>query len=692
MPLAWTHRPVRFFQHLLREADAIDLDVNDLIAEIKSLGAGGCIAMGGGFSAWYPTRLSSQTINPHLSFDFLGDFLKAAKAEGIRVLVRMDISKGREGMEHSHPDWFVQREDGGISTVWSMPQICATGPFWQNETFAILDEVLASYPDVDGFFFNYLHVPRCHCPRCASMVREATGQEIPKHGVRSPAYEAWRQEFLANYMGRVRNFIRERSPRAALVPYHHVHDGWDIGRMSKVSDIIGSQISNPVMPNPVDPQPAWNHWAAEEALTARALKPGNAPLLIQTTSEVFASRQTAMPDVRLVHNLVEAAAHGASTAPAVNGLLRQDDPRFVPALQKLGLYQAKQATWYEGLRSLARIAIVKSESSRLWGPDAGRPAGAPDGCGHVAEFRGFFEMATDLRYPCDIVVAGSLRDAELERYKAILLPAVHCLSDDDARALDTYVRNGGNLIASADLAAYDEVGVRRSAPPLGCLPGTPGESHGVDGAYFALSDARFRNALEGIPHVAAAGHFWVPFSSEGANGTDLRLIGPFPNNAPEFTLVEGPGTEPGLIEREFGLGKAMWMPWRIGSLYHRFSMPEYRRLFGVLLENVAGTVPVSTTASSAVELICYEHSNGMVLHALNGAATRTKGLTELTALAGLEITVKTDAARAIDLQTGNALPVRKTHQHLTIRIDRLENFMAIALPNGESREDDVIRG
>ncbi|KQU72442.1 hypothetical protein ASC75_23965 [Aminobacter sp. DSM 101952] len=689
MSLDWTRRPVRFFQHLLREADAIDLDVNDLIAEIKSVGANGCIAMGGGFSAWYPTRLSSQQINPHLSFDFLGAFLKAAKPEGVRVLVRMDISKGREGMELVHPDWFVQREDGSISSVWSMPQICATGPFWQNETFAILDEILASYLDVDGFFFNYLHVPRCHCPRCVSMVYEATGQKIPHHGIRSPAYETWRQDFLADYMGRVRNFIRERKSEAALVPYHHVHDGWDIARMSEVSDIIGSQISNPVMPNPVDPQPAWNHWAAEEALTARALKPGNAPLLIQTTSEAFASRQTAMPDARLVHNLIQAAAHGASTAPAVNGLLKQDDPRFVPALQELGLYQAGQARWYEGLRSIARIAIVKSEASRLWGPDAGRPAGAPDGCGHVAEFRGFFEMATDLRYPCDIVVAGSLRFAELERYEAILLPAIHCLSDDDTHTLDTYVRNGGKLIASADLAACDENGVGRSTPSLGCLPGIPGGSHSVDGAYFALSDASFRSVLEGIPHVAAAGDFWIPFSSESGNGIDLRLIGPFPNNAPEFTLVDGPGTAPGLIEREFGLGKAMWLPWRIGSLYHRFSMPEYRQLFGVLLETVAGSAPVSTTASSAVELICYEHSNGMVLHALNGATTRTKGLTELTPLAGFEITVKTDAVRAIDLQTGEALPVRKTHQHLTMRIDRLENFMAIAVPGGEGRGDDV---
>lgn len=684
MPLEWTRQPVRFFQHLLREADACGLDVGQLIAEIKSVGAGACIAMGGGFSAWYPTKLSSQTVNPHLTFDFLGAFLDAAKEEGIRTLVRMDISKGRVGMEMKHPDWFVRREDESVSTIWAMPQICATGPFWQQETFAILDEILTSYPKLDGFFFNYLHVPRCHCARCASAVLEATGEVVPMGGVRSPAYETWRQDFLADYMGRVRDFIRERNPEAALVPYHHVHDGWNIRRMAKISDIIGSQVSNPVMPNPVDPQPAWNHWAAEEALTARALKPGSAPILIQTTSEVFASRQTAMPDARLIHNLVQVAAHGANTAPAVNGLLQQDDPRFVPALEQFGGYQAKQAKWYEGLRSIARIAIVKSEASRLWGPDAGRPAGAPDGCGHVAEFRGFFEIAADLRYPCDIVVAGDLSVADLQRYDAILLPAVHCLSDADARAIDTYVRNSGKLIASADLARCDENGRERGSPPLSCVPRLPGETRIVNGAYFALSGQALRSAFDGIPHVAAAGEFWVPFPERGNAADDLRLIGPFSNNAPEFTLVEGPGTEPGLIEEQYGQGRVVWLPWRIGSLYHRFSMPEYRQLLGVLLETMIGSPPLRTPASSAVDLILYGHPDGMVLHVLNGAATRTKGLMETTPLAGFEIVVETDADSATDLQTGKTLQVSKTERHLTVRLDRLDSFAAIALLRGES--------
>src|SRR5690606_14132696 len=112
-----------------------------------------------------------------------------------------------------------------------------------------------------------------------------------------------------------------------------------------------------------------------------------APLLIQTTSAVFASRQTAMPKARLVDNLMQAAAHGGSTAPAVNGLLAQDDTRFVPALDLVGEHLSRHAKLYAGLRINARIAVLRCEASRMWGEDAGRSAGAPDGNGHVAEFR-----------------------------------------------------------------------------------------------------------------------------------------------------------------------------------------------------------------------------------------------------------------------------------------------------------------
>ena len=675
----WTRQPRRYFQHLLREVDAIGLNPASLIAEAREMGANGYIAMGGGFSAWYPSALSSQTVNPHLETDVLGGIVAAAKSSDVRVLVRMDISKAREGTEAIHPEWLVHRPDGSIGTVWDMPQICATGPFWQHENFAILDEIASRY-DADGFFYNYFYVARCYCERCERIVREATGMTVPAPGVRSPAYENWRQQSLAAYSRRLQQHIHAKNPDAAFVPYHHVRDGWDVDAMSAVSDIIAVQASNPVVPNPIDPQPMWNHWAAEEALKARALKPKAAPLLIQSTSEFFASRQTALPSGRLLHNLTLAAAHGASTAPAVNGTLVQDDPRFIPTIRNFGAFITGNAQWYEGLTSPARIAILRSEDSVAWGPDGGKLAGDVNKPGHVAEFRGLYEALSALRYPCDLVLSGTLTLERLSRYEMVILPAVSCLSTSDAAAIDQYVQAGGTILATADLAACNEFGQQADEPLLSALPARPGAEQSAVGAYFEIVAPALQQAFENVPQIGASGPFWSPFAlGDKMISADLRLIGPFANNAPEFTVVKGPGTHPGLIERAFGKGIAQWLPWRIGALYQRYGIAEYLTLIGHLVARIIGAPPIVSDASPAVDFTLYHHPKGMVLHVLNGATVQGRPLIETTPLVGFDIAIVTRAETALCLQTQTQIPARREGDHLVVSLKRLDTFATIAL-------------
>jgi hypothetical protein len=683
MPLSWTKTPLRFFQHLLREEDARGLDAETLVQEARSVGANAIVAMGGGFSAWYPTESVMQAVNPHMSGDFLGEVLAAAEAAKLRVLVRLDISKGRAGLESDRPEDLVRDVKGGFTTIWDMPQICATGALWQDEVFANIDDLLVRYPDLDGFFFNYLHVAKCHCPRCQAIVLEATGAPVPAGPERDPTYERWRQVFLAEYVGRIRDAVHRRNPGAAIVPYHHVHDGWDVARMAEVSDIISSQVSNPLIPNPLDPQPIWNHWAAEEALTALALKPEAAPLLIQTTSEVFASRQSAMPDARLAHNMLQAAAHGASTAPATNGLLSAGDARFRPMLERIGSFLEQHADWYRDLRPEASVAVIRSEQSRLWGEDAGRMAGAPSGNGHVAEFRGVFEMLADLGHTPELRLTGALEQSDLARFDAIIAPAVQCLSEADAAVLDGYVAAGGTLIVTSDTGRANAAGMPRGAAAFASLPALPGAAREIDGAYFHRTDpdgstGAAENILQGARTIAATGLFWTPFEDRQPED-DLHLIGPFSNNAPEFTVLPDHGEAPGLIRRAHGAGQAVWLPWQIGALYHRYAMPEYRAILAGMLDRAGARARVDCPAGPAMEAILGRHPDGHLLTLLNRASAAGRPLVEPPALAGMTIPVRTDARIATCLETGRILPSRRQGDWLQIDIDRLMLFRVIAL-------------
>ncbi len=676
MTQAWWRQPTRVFQHLLRERDAIGLDPAALIDEAKEMSAEAYLSMGAGFSAWYPTALSSQQINPHMRGDFLGAVIEAAHRQDMRAIVRVDISKGRASWLTRDPDWFTRDAEGAPRLIWEMPQTCATGPFWQREAFAMLDELLTRYR-VDGFFFNYLNVGRCHCARCQAQVRAATGAAVPRDGQRTPAYERWRQDHLAAFFTRVRDFVHARSLGTALIPYHHLRDGWSYRAMASIADVVSAQCSNPVVVNPIDPQPQWTHWAAEEALLARAAKPGVAPMLVHSGSAFFASRQTAIPGDRLVRSLVQGAAHGAPPMPAINGRLAGDDPRAIPALREFARFHARNAHWYRGLRSLARIAVLRSQDSIDWGPDGGRAAGDSRVPGHVAEFRGVYEMITALRYPCDVLPDGGVSVDELARYAAVVLPAVSCLRDADATALDAYVAGGGTLIATADLGACDGDGGRRERAVLAALPALPGAPRSIGGAYFRIVASRLREILGGIPHIGADGAFWSPGLADAA--ADLCVIGPFSNNAPEFTIVEGPGTDPGMIHRRHGEGHVWWLPWRIGALHHFFAIPEYGAFLGHLLEQVAGSPPIRTDAPPAVECILYGHRDGELLHLVNNAALLNKPHIATIPIAGFEIGVTSRAVHALDLANDTPLKTRRDGNEIWFRLDRLDYFAAIAL-------------
>jgi len=190
-------------------------------------------------------------------------------------------------------------------------------------------------------------------------------------------------------------------------------------------------------------------------------------------------------------------------------------------------------------------------------------------------------------------------------------------------------------------------------------------------------ESELRARLEGIPHVGADGEFWSPPVPDAQH--DLRLIGPFRNNAPEFTLVEGDGAEPGRIRRAHGKGEAIWLPWRIGALHHLFAITDYAAILGHLLESAIGTPPIVTTAPAAVECILYGHPRGVVLHLVNGAAAQTKPLIATVPLAGFEVAVATDATHATRLDTGAKLAATRDGGMLRFVVDRLDSFLAVAL-------------
>ncbi|NDA47387.1 MAG: hypothetical protein EBY21_08960, partial [Alphaproteobacteria bacterium] len=426
-------------------------------------------------------------------------------------------------------------------------------------------------------------------------------------------------------------------------------------------------------------QPQWAHWAAEEAMLARGLKPGAAPLLVQTASGFFASRQTAMPPQRMLRNMAEANAFGASVMVAVSGRLGGDDPRSVRAIRAFGKLAEATAPWLEAAQSVAKIAVLRSQASIDYGPDTGRLAGRPDGWGHVGEARGVYSALMRLRYPADILPAESVEPGLLAGYEIVIAPALSCLSGELADLLEAYVSAGGTLIATGDFGACSQTGEPRASPACAALPALPGESRSLTGAYFAIDLPNVSARIGGAPHMGAEGKLWMPAIGSQDWTTGLKVIGPFRNNAPEFAVVRGPGNDPGLLQRRHGQGRVIWLPWLLGAAFGLYGVEDHAFVLADVIESTAGPAPIRSDAPAAVSFALARIQKGWLLHIFNDASVQGMPMTSEVPLAGFEVAVDCWADQALDVVSGLPLPIAREKGLCKVHLKRLDTYRCIAL-------------
>jgi hypothetical protein len=85
----------------------------------------------------------------------------------------------------------------------------------------------------------------------------------------------------------------------------------------------------------------------------------------------------------------------------------------------------------------------------------------------------FGQMLLDMHVPFDYLVAErDLTPQSLSRYKALILPDLGCLSNDEISALTVYVNGGGAIYATHGMGKYDEDLQRRTPWAIETLSGT----------------------------------------------------------------------------------------------------------------------------------------------------------------------------------------------------------------------------
>ena len=632
----WWRHPFRIFQTNIREIDS-GLDVERNVRDIVDFGGSVWLLNAGGIVSHYPSKLDHQHPSPWLrdrpSGDLLNDAIDEAHRHGVRVMARCDFSKLHRDQFEKHPDWFYLSPKGQRQIYNGLYSACPSGPYYQEKSLEVIDEILSGYA-VDAFFFNMFGMALrdysgtyhgiCQCVNCRRRFAEFSGgMDLPKEeAYADPAYPVWRRytrELLDGIAGRVREVIKSRRPDVCLL-------------LNSNPDVTFHEINNAVD----RPLPLWRYHAGEVAKTSRNAHPGR-PVAINCVMfwdipYRFAAEQPGMVQL----SLAQVIANGANPYAYVLGhTANQPDRKNFPAVRRMMQFHKANERWYDGAESAAETLLVSpTQSQDAYGDEFGAKG--------QASFRGAYRALVETHIPFDVLPDSCLAEAEgdgrLGRYRAVVLPNAAALSDEQCALLDGYVERGGGLVATFETATHDATGQPRAGGVLGLaslgaarvLARRDGFKE-LRGSYLRVTRREDLADLPDTDLIPVDRAFLYVEERDGAEPS-FTFVGPGRYGPPEKCWWDGEMEtgHPGLLWRTHGRGKTAYFPWPVDALFHGHSLMECRSLLGHAVRTVAGDGQVETDLPPQVEvtLATQSSSGAALLHLVNGSGHQDRSYFE----------------------------------------------------------------
>ena len=630
-PPNWWRRPLRAVHTVLREPDAAGFDLDGVLDWLRRWRANVYAVNGGGLSAFYQTRVLLQRQNPYLGGrDLFKEVVDACHREGIKVVARMDFRGGHRAQFEAHPDWFGADAAGAPKLTSGLYAACPNSPF-RNEgyAFVVVREVFERC-DPDGIWENAASFGgRCYCPTCARKFFEETGHPLPRgEDWGDPVwrrYVRWRYDCVREHTQRLRDVVKafgddksyggeffsylEGNARENAQDVDEIAALWDY-QMACIFPLTRGSFRSPLLPVPL--------WRAEEQMKyLRATGGGNwradegrrtkdEPRLAgnRRSSSVFRPSSAVPPQtpVMLYGHFDNTSRY---TTPAreelrlwLAGMAAQGgspwdcsfvgvppgrwwDRRHDDVVEGFYRFMAEHEAAFAGLESVAEVAVVHSQRTQ-----DRFASGDPARDGYITHVRGW-ELALFARHlQWDVLPPSGVRLDALRRYRAVVLPNVACVSDEEAAALRRYVAGGGALLGTFETGCFDADGGPRASGAGGALDDVFGvHDLGLPARGplpFAYTRIRLRDALtagfEGTEIITNEGFVRQVGVRDGArvHATLVPEIFPQPPDLSYPALWDNPA--PVLVTNRYGQGRAVYFANQTDRLNVTSGHPDHQRL------------------------------------------------------------------------------------------------------------------
>jgi len=614
----WMTEPLRWLQTNIREPDAAT-DPKVLVAEAARFHANVLHLNMGGIAATYPTtqpfHARSSGLGPNR--DFFGDALKEAHARGIRVVGRFDFSKVRKDAFDAHPEWFFRKADGSPAIYNGLYSTCINSAWYHEQAPRILAEALEKY-DVDGLFFNMF----------GNQARDYSGNFLG-HCHCAECKRRFKSSFGRDLPEKADDpdygkFMFTSSREVAREFGRIIHEkrpkaGY-FNYLEEWTDGIMSE-SNTAVTRPL---PLWPYTSSDNVNRARNSQPSKMSVNLCMQFVDYAWRFATVPAQEIVIRLWQNIAQGGALAFAINGTFDQQDRQAVEAARPVFQWAATNQEYLANQESMARVILLTG--------------------GDTAAYRGLFRFLSEEHIP--FAVSTNL-DWIGKRQVDLVLTA-----NADTTALEPYIRSGGRVLIAAPGAQKTDVK-----------------------GYVRVRDPKRFPSLSQTSLLLLDGPFTELPPSPGA---PLTLVPPSMFGPPEFIHVDIRNTDiPALISRNEG--RVLWLPFNIGALYYRLSLPAHAALLRDLVNELLPRRQLTTDAHPLIEISMMRQKGRTLVHLVNLTGHSQTGYFAPLPVESIRISLEGDFASAQALRSAQPIPVKRTAGRTELTMPRLRDYELIVL-------------
>ena len=693
----WYRRACLWGQTNITEKDPARYDIGWWRGYWKRTQVQAVIINAGGIVAYYPSKFPLHHRAEFLGDrDLFGELAKAAHADGIFVVARMDSNRTAEDFFQAHPDWFARDASGQPYRAADKYIACINSPYYDAYLPDVLREIIErSRPDgfTDNSWAGLGRESICYCDNCTRKFKAGLGKALPrKADWNDQAYREW---IMWSYARRTEVWeLNNRTTRAAGGPdciWSGMNSGSvtaqarsfrDLKEICARADIMmldhqrrdddtGFQ-QNGDTGKRVHMLAGWDK-VAPESMAMYQSGPG----YYRVASKPAAEGRMWM---------IAGIAGGIQPWWHFVGAYHEDRRMYQTAEPVMRWWKTNQRYLVERT-PVASVGIVWSQrNTDFFGRDAA--AEVVD-----APYTGFMHALIRARIPYLPIHADDI-ERQASGLRVLVLPNVGALSDAQVAAIRQFVVRGGSLVATgatslcnewgdarpdfalADLFACHRVGADAGAPrssggrgasadPIGAFAPSP-SGH----TYLRLVPERRARVdgpragdeppVSGTRHPVLSGFDETDLLAFGGSLGPLRFdtkalvpltfVPPFPTYPPETAWMRQPRTDiPGLVLSEHGKSRVAYLPADIDRRYAREHLPDHARLLAnVIRWASAGTIPLTIEGTGLIDCHLYQQPGRAVLHVVNltSEATWRAPLDELIRVGPFKITLPIPAGAA----------------------------------------------